>query len=174
MMLTCSDLKHWFQPVGFAGYRFWRRRGSASTQQCTSRTSRRRVTRAAARRSCPGSWSPWSALLRAPGWTSVSTSLASFIPCWWMLSSFWVSWVVSCEYLYLCFFSSSSSSLVVEHCQTDGWVLCGNTFTVVFLPPPPPPWRWGEREILYLSLHCHHQNDSCFMMGSDESHFNVS
>ena len=35
-------------------------------------------------------------------------------------------------------------------------------------------WRWGEREILYLSLHCHHQNDSCIKMGSDESHFNVS
>ena len=26
-----------------------------------------------------------------------------------------------------------------------------------------------KREIIYLSLHCHHQNDS-----SDESHFNVS
>ena len=35
-------------------------------------------------------------------------------------------------------------------------------------------WRWGEREIIYLSLHCHHQNDSCIEMGSDESHFNVS
>ena len=33
--------------------------------------------------------------------------------------------------------------------------------------------RWGEREIIYLSLHCHHQNDSCFKVGSDESHFNV-
>ena len=27
---------------------------------------------------------------------------------------------------------------------------------------------------LYLSLHYHHQNDSCIKMGSDESHFNVS
>ena len=37
-------------------------------------------------------------------------------------------------------------------------------------------WRWGKREIiiLYLSLHCHHQNDFCIKMGSDESHFNVS
>ncbi len=34
--------------------------------------------------------------------------------------------------------------------------------------------RWGEREIIYLSLHCHHQNDSCIKMGSDESHFSVS
>ena len=31
----------------------------------------------------------------------------------------------------------------------------------------------GEREILYLSLHCHHRNDSSIKMGSDESHFNV-
>ena len=28
--------------------------------------------------------------------------------------------------------------------------------------------------MIYLSLHCHHQNDSCIKMGSDESHFNVS
>ena len=34
--------------------------------------------------------------------------------------------------------------------------------------------RWEEREIIYLSLHCHHQNDFCIKMGSDESHFNVS
>ena len=27
---------------------------------------------------------------------------------------------------------------------------------------------------IYLSLHCHHQNDFCIKMGSDESHFNVS
>ena len=26
---------------------------------------------------------------------------------------------------------------------------------------------------MYLSLHCHHQNDSCIKVGSDESHFNV-
>ena len=34
----------------------------------------------------------------------------------------------------------------------------------------------GEREIIYLSLHCHHQNDFCFKVDSDvdESHFNVS
>ena len=24
--------------------------------------------------------------------------------------------------------------------------------------------RWGEREIIYLSLHCHHQKDSCIKM----------
>ena len=32
----------------------------------------------------------------------------------------------------------------------------------------------GEREIIYLSLHCHHQNDFCIKMGSNESYFNVS
>ena len=35
-------------------------------------------------------------------------------------------------------------------------------------------WRWEKREIIYLSLHCHHQNDFCIKVGSDESHFNVS
>ena len=34
--------------------------------------------------------------------------------------------------------------------------------------------RWGEKEIMYLSLRCYHQNDSCIKVGSDESHFNVS
>ena len=39
--------------------------------------------------------------------------------------------------------------------------------------------RDGERggrggDHICLSLHCHHQNDSCIKMGSDESHFNVS
>ena len=33
---------------------------------------------------------------------------------------------------------------------------------------------WGGGDYIYLSLHCHHQNDSCIKMGSDESHFNVS
>ena len=27
---------------------------------------------------------------------------------------------------------------------------------------------------MYLSLHCHHQNDFCIKMGSDESLFNLS
>ena len=33
---------------------------------------------------------------------------------------------------------------------------------------------WGKREIIYLSPHCHHQNDFCIKIGSDESHFNIS
>ena len=32
----------------------------------------------------------------------------------------------------------------------------------------------GEREIIYLSVHRHHQNNFCVKMGSDESHLNVS
>ena len=35
-------------------------------------------------------------------------------------------------------------------------------------------WRCGKREIIYLSLHYHHQNDFCIKMGRDESHLNVS
>jgi len=31
----------------------------------------------------------------------------------------------------------------------------------------------GGRGRLYLTLHCHHQKDSCVKMGSDESHCNV-
>ena len=38
---------------------------------------------------------------------------------------------------------------------------------------------WGgggraEREIINPSLNCHHQNDFCIKVGSDESYFNVS
>ena len=35
-------------------------------------------------------------------------------------------------------------------------------------------WRGGGGKNIYLSLHCHHQNDFCIKMVSDESHFNVS
>ena len=31
----------------------------------------------------------------------------------------------------------------------------------------------GGRGRLYVTLHCHHRNDSCMKMGSDESSFNV-
>ena len=34
--------------------------------------------------------------------------------------------------------------------------------------------RGEKRELRYLSVHCHRQNDSCIKMGSDGSHFNVS
>ena len=29
-------------------------------------------------------------------------------------------------------------------------------------------WRWGKRGIIYLSRHCHHVNDTCITMGSEE------
>ena len=32
----------------------------------------------------------------------------------------------------------------------------------------------GRGREIYLSLYCHHQNDSCIKVGSEESHFNVS
>ena len=32
----------------------------------------------------------------------------------------------------------------------------------------------GGRFYTYRFIHCHHQNDSCSKVGSDESHFNVS
>ena len=32
----------------------------------------------------------------------------------------------------------------------------------------------GDFIYIYISLHCHHQNDFCIKMVSDESHFNVS
>ena len=28
-------------------------------------------------------------------------------------------------------------------------------------------WRWGKRKIIYLSQHCHHQNDSCLKIKRD-------
>ena len=31
----------------------------------------------------------------------------------------------------------------------------------------------GEGDYIPM-IHCHHQNDFCIKMGSDESHFNVS
>ena len=34
--------------------------------------------------------------------------------------------------------------------------------------------RWGKREIIYMLLHCHHQNVSCIKTGSDEIHYNAS
>ena len=32
----------------------------------------------------------------------------------------------------------------------------------------------GDYILIRISLHCHHQNDFCIKMGSDECHFNVS
>ena len=35
-------------------------------------------------------------------------------------------------------------------------------------------WRRGKKEIIYLFLHRHNQNDFCLKMGSVESRFRVS
>ena len=35
-------------------------------------------------------------------------------------------------------------------------------------------WKGVGRWVIYLSLHCHHQNDSCIKMDSDENHFKIS
>ena len=35
-------------------------------------------------------------------------------------------------------------------------------------------WRWKRGRLQYLSVHCHHRNDTCIKIGSDESRFNVS
>ena len=35
-------------------------------------------------------------------------------------------------------------------------------------------WKLGKKAIMYLLLHCHHQDDSCMKVGTNESHFNVS
>ena len=32
----------------------------------------------------------------------------------------------------------------------------------------------GEREYIPIDIHCHHPNDSCIRMGSEECQFNVS
>ena len=39
----------------------------------------------------------------------------------------------------------------------------------VLAGPAVPGGGGGGRQ--YLTLHCHHQNDSCIKMGCDESHF---
>ena len=49
------------------------------------------------------------------------------------------------------------------------WGEKGDYIPIATLSPPE-----RGREIIYLSLHCHHRNNSCIKMGSDESHFNVS
>ena len=32
----------------------------------------------------------------------------------------------------------------------------------------------GEGDYIPIAINCHHQNDFCIKVGSDESHFNVS
>ena len=47
--------------------------------------------------------------------------------------------------------------------------------TSKYWPQVPSACAGGiKREIIYVSSHCHHQNDSCVKMGSDGSLFSVS
>ena len=62
----------------------------------------------------------------------------------------------------------------IHHSPWWSWCLTSTETIRLIRDGEKGAWRWGEREIIYLSLHCHHQNDSCIKMGSDESHFNVS
>ena len=53
-----------------------------------------------------------------------------------------------------------------------------NLWFSVALRPQKPQGSLGQGkardgDTMYLSLHCHHQNDSYIQMGSDESRFNV-
>ena len=81
----------------------------------------------------------------------------------------------------LCFTSNSSSFMVLcvhfflfhgvcVHFFTFHWCFM-STETVRLIRDGR---KWGKREIIYLSLHCHDKNDSCIRRGSDESHFNIS
>ena len=61
------------------------------------------------------------------------------------------------------------------------FVVAATSFNrVVSLWPAPGERQWSGKPTsrfsvgrLYLTLHCHHQNDSCIKMGSDKSQFNV-
>ena len=71
-------------------------------------------------------------------------------------------------YLCLCLSLFVSVSLCLSLC------LCVSVCLSVCLSLSLSLGGGEKREIIYLSLQCHHQNDSCIKMGSDESHFNVS
>ena len=58
-------------------------------------------------------------------------------------------------------------------CCQQTWCLT-STETVRLIRDGEKVGGGGEREIIYLSLHCHHQNDFCIKVGIDESHFKVS
>ena len=67
-----------------------------------------------------------------------------------------------------------SGRQVFRSCRTGTWPVSHSDHRFPVPSSRKGVWRWGKREIIYLSLHCHHHNDSCIKMGSDESHFNVS
>ena len=70
------------------------------------------------------------------------------------------------------FSSSVAKGVGSSRCFKYTW--CLTSAETIRLRRGKEVWRWGKREIIYLSLHCHHQNDFCVKVGSDDSHFNVS
>ena len=81
------------------------------------------------------------------------------------------------------FRASAARNLILQWFMDTGLRLCPSlpTETLKCLSSLPTLMQksgrsggTAEREIVYLSLHCHHQNDSCIKMGGDEIHFNVS
>ena len=46
---------------------------------------------------------------------------------------------------------------------------CTETIRIIKEKGGKGVWRWGKRErmYIYISLHCHQQNDSCIKIGSD-------
>ena len=66
--------------------------------------------------------------------------------------------------LKCCFKSTETVGLLGTEAQDS-------TFTKLF---SSGVWRSGKREIIYLLLHYHHQNDACIKVGGDEMHFNGS
>ena len=82
--------------------RCWSPHGTASTPRCSRGTlPQTRQSRARARKSCLGCWTLSSASLRAPGSTSVNTSLVSCILCLWTVSRFLVSCGTLLTYMLL-------------------------------------------------------------------------
>ena len=69
---------------------------------------------------------------------------------------------------------NATPTLVWSQISKHQWCLTSTEIVRLIRDGEKGVRRWGEREIIYLSLHCHHQNDFCIKMGSDENHFNVS
>ena len=56
-----------------------------------------------------------------------------------------------------------------------GWLnLFNDELSVEVLQWPRSQEGGEEGGRFYLTLHCHHQNDSCVKTGTEKSHFNVS
>ena len=65
---------------------------------------------------------------------------------------------------------AASLALQKSNKQFNDFVTVTDTSSVTFYKNKIMSFKL-KKEIIYLSLHCHHQNDSCIKMGSGESHF---